>query len=346
MPSTRQRPRTAGLGAAAALGLLGAACGDRIELDGIVVIPEFSAPICGGTFPMMERRLDWLVAVTGAPRADRPIRFYWSPYGGERCDTGGCTNRRGRIHGDLLAFSHELVHAHLNRFEEQRPWLNEGMATILDDNLSGGPTWFSLPSNLLNAELDHLHYEGAANFVLFLREQYGMDKLMRFYALSEDTDLDEAKAAFRTAFGESFEDVADRYVRPYIVRRLGSLDCDLPELDHDGHEWRRTFHGSCDDADSVGPYFGLQPGDPAYLTNAAVFETTEAHPLELVAEAEHEVHVTVTSCDLSFQLSQSGTSLAMPLELTPGHHRVVVQVKLDEPQDIDVIVRPVSAAAP
>ncbi|MFY0539956.1 hypothetical protein [Nannocystis pusilla] len=56
------------------------ACNEKIELDGLTVIPEFSEPICGGTLERMERRLDWLVDVTGVPRADRPIKVYWTRY--------------------------------------------------------------------------------------------------------------------------------------------------------------------------------------------------------------------------------------------------------------------------
>src|SRR5690606_35738878 len=130
---------------------------------------------------------------------------------------------------------------------------------------------------LLQAQTSsEVHYAAAGNFVAFLRDRYGMDRVMRLYALSKDASLGEAKAAFAEAFGETFDAVAEHYILNYVGRRVGSLDCDYPDMEPVGDGWQRTFHAACDDPDSVGPYFGLAVTDTPYLTTSAVFETD--HP--------------------------------------------------------------------
>ncbi|MCY1055979.1 hypothetical protein [Nannocystis sp. SCPEA4] len=319
-----------------------AACNEKIELDGLTVIPEFSEPICGGTLEKMERRLDWLVEVTGVPRADRPIKLYWTRHiDTEKCgQRSSCTDRRGRIYSTLEGFTHELVHGHLNRFEYQRPWLAEGLAFMLEDGINSPPSAFASPAELLAVQrAGELDYFAAGNFVRVLRETYGMERLMRLYALSEDTTHAEAKRAFASALGESFDEVSESYATPYTVWRIGSPDCDYPEMERDGDTWRRRFHGECDDPDSIGPYFGPWPGFTPQLTTSAVFETEEAGTYVATA-AGTDINVTVTSCDLSAQLSKTGSDVEVALFLEPGRHRVTVRVDLDAPQDVDVVVQP------
>ncbi|MBZ5713479.1 hypothetical protein [Nannocystis pusilla] len=207
-----------------------AACHEEIELDGLTVLPEFSEPICGGTLERMERRLDWLVEVTGVPRADRPIKVHWTRYStGEGGSKETHVDRRGRVYTSLEFFTHELVHGHLNRFEYQRPWLAEGLAFMLEDGVNSPPSAFVSPAELLAARRSRdLDYFAAGNFVRVLRETYGMERLMRLYALSEDTTYAEAKRVFKSALGESFDDVSERYAAPYTVWRIGSPDCEYP----------------------------------------------------------------------------------------------------------------------
>jgi len=319
-----------------------AACEEKLELDGLDVIPEFSAPICGGTLGKIEQRLDWLVQVTGVPRADRPIEFYWTRHDdGKGCGKGStCVDRRGRIYSTLETFSHELVHGHLHRFEELRPWLNEGLAFMLEDNAWAAPETLLSPSSLMAVERStDLDYLAAANFVAFLREQYGMERLMRLYALSEDTTYAEAKAAFKPALGDSFDEVSARYAGLQVSRPVGSPDCDDPMMRREGDAWRRRFRGDCHDPDSIGPYFGLLPGLAPYLKTSAVFETEAAGTYAVTATGTN-IRLSIVSCDLSGGQGASGSDVALTLVLAPGRHRVTVDADIDAPQDIDVVVQP------
>ncbi|MDC0670755.1 hypothetical protein [Nannocystis radixulma] len=344
MPQPLSRMRWPGMLALGTAGVV-TACHEEIELDGLDVVPEFSQPICGGTLDKMQQRLDWLVQVTGVPRADRPIRFYWTPHdSGGGCGEGStCVDRRGRVYSTLELFSHELVHAHLHRYEEIRPWLNEGLAFMLEDNAWPAPATLLSPSELLAVERpEDLDYLAAGSFVRFLREEYGMERLMRLYALSEDTTYAQARAVFEAALGNTFEEVSARYAELQPTAPVGSPDCDYPMMVRDGDGWRRRFRADCDDPDSIGPYFGLTPGLAPYLEAAAVFEVENAGTYEVEARGAN-IRLSVVSCDLSRGQGTSGTDVAVTLFLEAGRHRVTVDADIDPPQDVDVVVQPQAA---
>jgi hypothetical protein len=90
----------------------------RYELDGLTVIQEFDEPICAGSFDYFERRLRWLEQETGLPRDPQGLSYRWlfdraAVEAACNLSLGGCT--KGRVmFGDLIVFSHELVHAHLS----------------------------------------------------------------------------------------------------------------------------------------------------------------------------------------------------------------------------------------
>ncbi|MFY0539957.1 hypothetical protein [Nannocystis pusilla] len=211
---------------------------------------------------------------------------------------------------------------------------------MLEDSINSPPsTFYSLAELLAAKRSDDLDYFAAGNFVRVLRETYGMARLMRLYALSEDTTYAEAKGAFKTALGESFDVVSDRYGDPYTVWRIGSPDCDYPEMDRDGDTWHRRFHGDCEDPDSIGPYFGPWPGIAPHLKTSAVFETEKAGPY-MVTAAGTNIRLSVLSCDLSSGREKSGSDVAVTIFLEPGRHRVTVDVDLDAPQDVAVVVHP------
>ena len=96
-------------------GLCGAAAGCQgappltdYPLDGITVFVGFDEPICGGTFDWIEARLRWLVAETGLPASEAPIRYYWTRGDtAEHCSSlaGGCA-KGSRLYAPLEVLSH------------------------------------------------------------------------------------------------------------------------------------------------------------------------------------------------------------------------------------------------
>lgn len=248
---------------AAAWSLLTCACaGDdapRHELDGLTVIQGFDEPICAGTFPYFERRLRWLEQETGMPRDPEGLTYRWlfdRASLEDVCDLslGGCTKGR-TMFGDLVVFSHELVHAHLARLGTPRPWLTEGMAVMLADEHSGSPHPLFTPAVMMQIdEARELDYAAAGAFTTYLRERYGMALLLDLYAASTNTDTDAALVIFADVLGDSFADVEADYLAGGLPDTSGSLDCDGPDaVAWGGEPWEHTFRLACDETGSIGP---------------------------------------------------------------------------------------------
>jgi hypothetical protein len=175
-----------------AIGFCGAlaGCGDDppledYALDGITVLVGFDEPICGGTFDWIEARLRWLVAETGLPKSEAPIRYYWTrEETDDRCPpvSGGCTVGN-RIYSPLEVLSHEMVHGHLARLGSPRPWITEGMARMLEDTRWDLDDRITLPSAMIEVSKPRdLDYNTAASFVRYLRDRFGMPALLELYA--------------------------------------------------------------------------------------------------------------------------------------------------------------------
>ena len=112
----------------AAWALLACACAqdnaERHQLGGLLVVEDFDEPICAGTFTFLERRLAMLVRETGLARDPQGLVFHWiykRDRVSEHCPetVGACTQGRD-FYGQLISFSHELVHAHLSRLGRPR----------------------------------------------------------------------------------------------------------------------------------------------------------------------------------------------------------------------------------
>ena len=230
----------------AAWSLLGCACApddaQRYDLGGLTVIEDFDEPICAGTFPYFERRLRWLGQETDLPRDPRGLTYRWyldQTQVEEACSfsLGGCTKGR-TIFGNLIAFSHELVHAHLARLGSPRVWLEEGMATMLEDERSGAPHSLFTPSVMMRIDdALELDYDAASAFTTYLRDRYGMPSLLDYYEASADTDAAMSLAIFEEVLGDTFADVEADYLDGGLPDTSGSLECDGPDVAWGSERW-------------------------------------------------------------------------------------------------------------
>jgi hypothetical protein len=233
--------------------------GQHHELDGLTVIEDFEPPICAGTFPYFEQRLDWLERATGLPRDPEGLTYRWlfdeaSLEAVCNWPLGGCAIGR-TFYGDIIVFSHELAHAHLARLGHPRPWLMEGMATMLEDERSGAPHPLFTPTVMMRMdEAQGLDYPAAAAFTRYLSDRYGMALLLDYYETAADADDDLSRMLFAEVFGDSFADVEADYLDGGLPAFGGSLDCEGPEnVAWSDDTWEHSFRLACDEPASIGP---------------------------------------------------------------------------------------------
>lgn len=270
------------------------------ELDGLTVIQEFDEPICDGSFPYFERRLRWLEQETGLPRDPKGLRYHWLFDGAAveaacSLSLGGCTEGRDMF-GDLIVFSHELVHAHLSRLGRPRPWLIEGMATMLEDERSAAPQPLFTPSVMV--EIDDgrdLDYPAAGAFTDYLRERYGMALLLDYYQASAGTDAAASIEVFADVFGDPFTVVEAEYLDGGLPATSGSLECDGPDVSWDDATWEHTFRLSCDEPGSIGPQ--RSDGDTGSYLWSKVTMTAPAGWISLQLEASGPTWISVLECE-------------------------------------------------
>lgn len=291
---------------AAAMTLLACACaGDdarRYELDGLTVIADFDDPICAGTFTYFERRLRWLEHETGLPRDPAGLTYRWFLDAAAieaECDfsLGGCTKGR-TFYGNIIAYGHELVHAHLARLGHPRIWLTEGMAVMLQDEHAGAPQPLFTPSLMMQIdEALELDYAAAGAFTTYLRDRYGMALLLDYYETSAGSDVETALKLFEDVFGDGFEDVEADYLDRGLPETSGSPDCDGPEVAWTGAVWEHAFDLSCEAPSSVGPE--RSDGDAEMRTYLWTTVTMTVPPgwISLELDSPGPAWITLTECD-------------------------------------------------
>ena len=273
----------------------------RYELDGLAVVEDFDEPICAGTFPYLERRLDALERTTGLPKDPLGLIFHWiyeqdmiASYCGEQA--GACAPGRD-FYTSLDSFSHELAHAHLSRLGRPRVWLVEGMAVMLEESFSAAPDPLVAPSDMLRIEDPRgLDYSSAGAFTVYLRDRYGMPQLLDYYAATDRADLDSSVATFREVFGDDFLAVEADYLASDMTLAVGFPDCDVAEVAWSEDNWSHTFALTCDDPASIGPQQPLgEPERP--LLWADVTMTAPAGGFAFNLEASGPVWITIIRCD-------------------------------------------------
>lgn len=284
--------------------LLAIACArddsQRHELDGLTVITAFDDPICAGTFPYFERRLRWLEEETGLTGDPGAVIYHWlrEPSATSPCGSLiGCAKGRD-FYGELIAFSHELVHAHLYQLGSPRPWLSEGMAVMLEDERNGAPHPSFTPSVL--AAIDkprEVDYDAAGAFTTYLRERYGMELLLDYYGASTDTDAAMSIVVFGAVFGDSFAEVEADYLSGGALDTSGSLDCDKPDVAWAAETWEHTFRLACDEPDTIGPQVSFNDDAPGTYLWSTVVVTLPAGWLSLSLDASGPTWISLLQCD-------------------------------------------------
>jgi hypothetical protein len=316
-----------------ALLMLVVACNDspRYQLDGLTVRTEDFDEVCAGSFGYFERRLAWLERETGLPH--ELVTFYWYLNGPHKeCPADTDCSRGRSIWGEWNSFSHELVHAHLDRLGRPRVWLSEGMAEMLEDNWVGPVNDYDTPSDLMQVEdALELDYWNAAGFTAYLRDRYGMAQLLEYYRASADTGPDTATRIFGEVFGDDFAEVEAEYLALDIVPRTGSPTCDAREVVWTGETWQHDFILSCDEPDSLGPQQTWNDDDPdngpGLFSDVTI--TIPPGPVEFNLVATKPVWVSITGCDQPEFVNLSPDELQAGADLIGGKYLVSVQSYLD-----------------
>ncbi len=281
------------------------ACGHddakHYDLDGLEVVEDFDEPICGGTFAYLERRLAMLERETGLPRDPKGLVFHWIYQRdeiGAHCvlPASGCTTGRD-FYSPLISFSHELVHAHLHRLGRPRVWLIEGMAVLLADEFYDAPDPAMMPSDLLLDEDAHyLDYSSAAAFTAYLRDRYGMPRLLDYYEATAGADIDSSVATFREVFGDDFAAVEADYLASFPRVAVAMLDCDVPAIERSGETWSHTFDLSCDESTSIGPQEWIDDPERSLVWSGVTLDAP-AGWYSFHLTAADEAYVTIQACD-------------------------------------------------
>lgn len=311
------------------------ACADdspRYQLDGLTVRTEDFDEVCAGSFGYFERRLAWLERETGLPR--EPVTFYWylNEAPDKKCSTGtgNCTVGRA-IYGEWFSFSHELAHAHLSRLGRTRVWLEEGMAVMLEDEWAGAVDGSQTPSEMMRIEnpLD-LDYWNAGGFTTYLRERYGMTRLLEYYGAS-GAGAEASVRVFGDVFGDSFADVEAEYLALDMVSRSGSPGCDALEVAWTGETWEHDFILACDEPGSLGPQQSWNDGDdekgPGLFSTVTM--TIPPGPVAFELAATEPVWITISGCDQPEWVYLSPDELQAGADLLGGKYLVSVQTYLE-----------------
>ena len=312
------------------------ACADhspRYELDGLTVRTEDFDEVCADSFAYFERRLAWLERETGLPR--EPLTYYWYLNGAPkkkcRTGTGNCSEGRA-FYGEWFSFSHELVHAHLDRLGRTRVWLEEGMAVMLEDDWAGAVDVYQTPSEMM--ELDDplaLDYSDAGGFTTYLHDRYGMAQLLEYYEASAGTGADTAAKIFGDVFGDSFADVEAEYLALDMFPRSGSPTCDALEVAWTGEAWEHDFVLACDEPGSLGPQQSWSDGDddkgPGLFSTVTM--TIPAGPVAFELSSTEPVWITISGCDQPEWAYLSPDELQTDVDLLGGKYLVSVQSYLD-----------------
>ena len=326
------RPRTT-----VAWALLACACArddaERHELDGLVVVEDFDEPICAGTFSYLQRSLDALERRTGLPPDPLGLIFHWiyeedmiASYCGDQA--GACAPGRD-FYTSLNTFSHELAHAHLSRLGRPRVWLVEGMAVMLEEGFSGAPDPVAAPSDMLRIEDPRgLDYSSAGAFTVYLRDRYGMPKLLEYYAATDKADVDSSVAAFREVFGDDFSAVEADYLASDMPLVVGFRDCDVAEVAWADNTWSHSFALTCDDPATIGPQQPVdEPERPILWANVTM--TVPAGGFTFNLEASGPVWITIVRCDRPEAVFLSADETQTEVALEGGRYLVFADTYVD-----------------
>lgn len=299
------------------------------HLDGITVLVGFDEPICGGTFAWMESRLRWLARETGLPASVSPISYYWlRDELFDYCPTGACTSPTGNtIYSPLELFSHELVHAHLAPLGLPRPWLAEGMATMLEDAQWSAPIDPMTPSQMLSRKAAELSYDSAGSFVRYLRGRYGMPALIELYGALDRVDAEATPDVFLAVLGDDWHAVEDAYLAAYIPVPVGALNCDFPVVTPQADTWTIPVDSPCDGPATLGPFLGLDDTFPPVSIRHVILDIREPGTYLPDMTTSAITYVAITDCDAPFT-RYSGSDLNVPIELLPGRKRLDIKTDI------------------
>jgi hypothetical protein len=219
-------------------------------------------PVCGGTVAFMDHYVEAVASLLGGTLPERPfIRYEWSSAKAGLAER----NRQLVITTDLLPHEHELAHAvHAEILPRSRPFLQEGLASLLDASAFTRTSWpegRDLDALLEAADPRSFDYHDALFVVSQIVRDHGFEGLRELWLrIPSDASARRVRDAYREIFGRSMEalfepiDGVPRQTCHFAVcvGEAGAFDDDTIELEGPL---------DCeDDANAVGPSPGSYLG--------------------------------------------------------------------------------------
>ncbi len=311
-------------------------------LDGITVIAGFDEPICGGTFDWIEARLRWLAAETGLSISNSPIQFHWLREEiADHCESGACTFEN-RIYSPLESIDHELVHGHFAQLGSPRPWLAEGMATMLEDDRWSAPDLPTAPSYMLGVtKALELDYDSAGMFVAFLRDRVGMPALLELYAALDGADEQRTREVFLELLGADWSTAEGAFMASYAQGYTGTLNCDFPELAPQAGAWTMPVGSRCADPSAIGPFLGWDDDFPPYTKRFVTLNIPEDGAYQLTLTSTAPTSVELIACDVARKTDASlyDTITSEEVQLVAGRYRLRIGTDIADEATGDVVLR-------
>jgi hypothetical protein len=168
---------------------------------------------------------------------------------------------------------------------------------MLDDAFGLAPDPSITPSDLLLDEDAHyLNYSAAGAFTAYLRDRYGMADLLDYYEATAGADIESSVATFREVFGDDFAAVEVDYLATFPRTAVGTMDCDVAEVEWSGEAWSHTFDLVCDEETSIGPQEWIDDPQRSLVWSGVTLSAPAGwYSFDLTAAAE--AYITIQACD-------------------------------------------------
>lgn len=234
-----------------------------------VGVPEDAPPVCGGTWPYMDRYVGVLKQLHDVPW-DYRVDYYWLPNLAQYdlCPLGrGCTYQN-TVYSEAPLEEHELVHAARSFYSFSYSFIEEGAAEYWGtDDLRSREREGTVMEAMLQADATRLegrYYELAGHFVSYLVAEHGDAEFLALSRKSEYLEtFAEFEAHFAAAYRFSIEEAVEGYRRmnacPRWLFRSAEGVCESQPIWRckDGEaDFRALVSISCDEENTIGPRDG------------------------------------------------------------------------------------------
>ncbi len=240
--------------------LLSLGCGSELDLppiryrtEHLSVGTDFPEPVCQGTLTGLDRHVTLLEELLDFELGE-PIELYLYLRVPPACDGAeGCFHlKRAVVLTEYWAARHELGHAVAERWGSPVALFGEGFAEAFSGYRSSFFNRYedqvSTPSHCLGIEVPAGSVdELGGHFLRWLYDESGAEPLKELIRLSDGTGADNARAAFRTAYGMEIENADQRYYAEAPDYYPGWSHCssELDLVPWEGDRWQPVVELDC-----------------------------------------------------------------------------------------------------